>query len=202
MLHQQCWCWGQDIRRAEGNLLLHFGLNRTRPPELGRGSSRYEWRDGGTGIVLWGFGIALRDGQCGGIYVNRYCFVPRWLPQQFSLDEIWRAEQMENHRGPSTRREIRRSRRLLKTLVGWIASYERWVRTGCGVEYRRRTLAEWTRTDIPADQMALRWEQLGRHVEEPPPEVPAHSVRPQPGALLSRAAWHSAAHHAAPAVAK
>lgn len=199
LLHQQCWCWGQDIRRAEGNLLLQFGLNRTRPPEPGRGSSRYEWRDGGVEVVLWGFGIGLRDGLSGGIYVNRYCFVPRWLPQQFLLDEVWRAEQMEGHRGPATRREIRRSRRLLKTLVRWIACYERWVRSTCGVDYRRRTLAEWTRTHIPADEMARRWEEMGRHVEEPPPEAGAFGVWPQPGAVLSSTAQHLAGRSLAPA---
>ena len=30
LLDQQCWCWGQDIRHPEGNLLLTHGFVRER----------------------------------------------------------------------------------------------------------------------------------------------------------------------------
>jgi hypothetical protein len=32
MIHQQCWNWGQDIRRRRGNLLLEYGFSRYRIP--------------------------------------------------------------------------------------------------------------------------------------------------------------------------
>jgi hypothetical protein len=41
LLHQQCWLWGQDIRRAEGNLLLEYGFERKRPPEGANACSQY-----------------------------------------------------------------------------------------------------------------------------------------------------------------
>jgi hypothetical protein len=41
LLHLQCWLWGCDIRRAEGNLLLAYGFSRQRPPSGAAGSSAY-----------------------------------------------------------------------------------------------------------------------------------------------------------------
>lgn len=170
LMHQQCWCWGQDVRRPAGNLLLEYGFARSRPPEPVSGSSRYTLHGEGTRLVLWGFGVGFSVECCGGIYVNRYCFVPRWLGESASLESAWRAEQMASLRRPFTRREIRRSRRLLRSLIHWITGYERWVIERCGAGYRRSTLAKWTQTSIPAEHMAAEWELLARHVEEPPPE--------------------------------
>ena len=41
VLHQQCWCWGQDIRRVAGNLLLDNGFDKHRPLDGKEGSSAY-----------------------------------------------------------------------------------------------------------------------------------------------------------------
>ena len=41
LLNQQCWFWGQDVRRAEGNLLLELGFQRQRPPEEQQGCTQY-----------------------------------------------------------------------------------------------------------------------------------------------------------------
>lgn len=169
LLHQQCWCWGQDVRRPEGNLLLGYGFDRSRPPAHVSGSSRYTLHREGRRITLWGFGIAWEYDGCGGIYVNRYCFVPRWMGQAASVDTVWQASQLAGVSRPCTRREIRRSRRLLQQLMRFIAGYERWVTANYGIDYRRRTLAGWSHTNIPADRMAIEWELLAHHVEEPPP---------------------------------
>ncbi len=169
LMHQQCWCWGQDVRRPEGNLLLQYGFERSRPPAEIGGSSRYTLHLDGARIVLWGFGVGYAVEGCGWIYVNRYCFVPRWMHEFASIEPVWRAEQLASRRRPFTRREIRRSRRLLQSLMRWIASYERWVETKCGAHYRVRTLAAWNRASIEPCRMAAEWELLARHVEEPPP---------------------------------
>ena len=41
LLHQQCWNWGRDIVRSEGNLLLEAGFLKRRPPGEEAGSSCY-----------------------------------------------------------------------------------------------------------------------------------------------------------------
>jgi hypothetical protein len=169
LMHQQCWCWGQDVRRPEGNLLLEYGFERSRPPDGRRGSSRYTLDRDGARLALWGFGVGYAVQGCGGIYVSRYCFVPRWLGECASIEPVWRAEQLDSLRRPFTRREIRRSRRMLRSLIRWMADYERWVEAHCGSRYRCSTLGDWHRTAIPAGQMAAEWELLARHIEEPPP---------------------------------
>ena len=42
LLDQQLWCWGQDIRRTEGNALLAYGFTKHRPLEGKHGSTAYE----------------------------------------------------------------------------------------------------------------------------------------------------------------
>ncbi|MBM3736134.1 MAG: hypothetical protein FJW39_10140 [Acidobacteria bacterium] len=169
LMHQQCWCWGQDVRRPNGNLLLEYGFERSGPPAEVSGSSRYLLDRDGARIVLWGFGVGYVVEGVGGIYVNRYCFVPRWMGEFAPIDSVWRAEELASLRRPFTRREIRRSRRLLQSLMRWIASYERWVEETWGPHYRAGTLVAWNRTSIPATRMAVEWKLLAQHVEEPPP---------------------------------
>ena len=78
LLDQQLWCWGQDIRRAEGNALLAYGFTKHRPPEGKHGSTAYEWRGSGSSrVILWGFGFFYGDGDRGGLFLQRYKFAPK-----------------------------------------------------------------------------------------------------------------------------
>jgi hypothetical protein len=169
LLHQQCWCWGQDIQRPQGNLLIQYGFERSRRPEHRSGSSRYTLRSASATVRLWGFGITYLRPDYGCIYVNRYCFVPRWIPGDVDLDDVWQDTELNGFRRPGTRRQVRRSRRLLQALMRWVSGYEIWVASTFGAPYRQATLASWTKTSIPPERMALEWELLARRVEEPPP---------------------------------
>lgn len=168
LLHQQCWCWGQDIRRAEGNLLLAYGFERTRPPEGRAGISRYRFAHGRVELFLWGFGVALRDQDCGAIYVNRYSFVPRWVDPGCQLDDTWRVEDLAGNATPRTMRSMRRTRRMLRVLVRSLARYEDWVLREYGLAYRRDVLSEWQRPAILPERMAREWEQMSWRVEDLP----------------------------------
>jgi hypothetical protein len=56
LLHQQCWGWGCDIKRSDGNLLGRYGARRV-PPETRRRdcSTAYHVVCGDdTRIALWG----------------------------------------------------------------------------------------------------------------------------------------------------
>ena len=76
LLNQQCWLWGQDVRRPEGNLLLERGFERLRPPEEAGGATQYTlFLTNDLRVRLWGFGMYFGGVQ--GVYVNRYEFVPR-----------------------------------------------------------------------------------------------------------------------------
>lgn len=124
LLNLQCWLWGQDIRRREGNLLLAAGMNRLRPPADVSGCSQYSVRVGsGFTLKLWGFGIYC--GREEGCYLNRYEFVPRKAVQQ----DCWTAHFFAN-----ASRTIELAG--LPEAFRWIAAYEAAVVASAGPTYR------------------------------------------------------------------
>ncbi|HVF09872.1 MAG TPA: hypothetical protein VNA16_03670 [Abditibacteriaceae bacterium] len=55
LLAQQCWCWGQDVRYVEGNLLLRYGFERRRAPQWQSGATTYLLRHLPDRVIaLWG----------------------------------------------------------------------------------------------------------------------------------------------------
>jgi len=88
-LHQQFWCWGYDIRHAEGNLLRHYGFACQRPPDQTAGSSLYILHlPEGKIIALWGFGIWYAQADVGSLFLQRYSFAPR-LAATIEPPSIW-----------------------------------------------------------------------------------------------------------------
>ena len=81
LLEQQMWCWGQDIRCPEENLLLRYGFTRVRSPEGISGSSASMLpQDDDHTMTLWGFGLFYAQRSIGGIFIR--CVLPSHL---FSL---------------------------------------------------------------------------------------------------------------------
>jgi hypothetical protein len=161
LFDQQMWCWGQDIRRSEGNLLLAYGLTRLRPPESIKGSSAYHWSDTETRqVILWGFGIAYIQAGVGGLFLKRFGFTPRLLTTVASLNQVWTLDQLPKVRTPRTDEEGRQTLALFAPLLEWISVYEQWIQATCGGAYRQRCLSAWQRTICPADAIAEEWKRL------------------------------------------
>ena len=80
LLSQQVWCWGRDILRPEGNWLLQNGFVCIKPPAERDGcSSVYTLQlPRGRCVVLRGFGAFYGDQRCGGVFLPRYEFRPRY----------------------------------------------------------------------------------------------------------------------------
>lgn len=168
LLHQQCWCWGQDIRRPQGSLLLAYGFDRTRTPAGVEGSTRYTLREAACEWSLWGFGMAFSEASRGAIYVNRYNFIPHWMDSGEQLHQVWHGNQLAGLRPAASMAALRRTRCLMKLLLRRVASYERWVLEREGVGYRRLALREWQRPAILPERMPQEWDRLSWRVEEPP----------------------------------
>jgi hypothetical protein len=168
LLHQQCWCWGQDIRRPQGNLLLEYGFSRSRPPEGMSGCSRYCYRDEASILYLWGFGVAFGCVEGHAIVLNRYSFAPRWYHSTASLERVWNADQLSETRPPAFKRQRNYARRQLRTLLRCIARYEAWVLESRGIDYRRSCLREWHRPAILPGRMPREWQQLSWHIPDLP----------------------------------
>ncbi len=170
LLSQQCWLWGCDVKRSEGNLLLSFGFECLRPPEGTSGSTQYTLHIAGDFRVrLWGFGMYFGGDQ--GIYVNRYEFVARTA----GFNEGWQ--------GADAVSSLPRSRdlHLLAQASDWIAAYESWVVRTIGLAYRRSALQGWKERACKANETSAFWRQLSREIhlqierQTPRPEkAPCH----------------------------
>jgi len=154
LLNQQCWLWGQDIKRVEGNLLLVHGFERLRPPDGLSGSSQYTLPlPGNLNVRLWGFGIYF--GAESGIFLNRFEFIPR----EASMADLWQARDM-------TGLPRARSLFLLVQILRWIGAYEAWVLRSFGPEYRKSCLCGWQGGNvIRPDLIPEAWRELALLVE-------------------------------------
>jgi hypothetical protein len=160
LLHQQCWNWGRDILRPEGNLLLESGFSRQRPPEGELGSSRYELEtDDGSILLLWGFGLYFGEPERGGVYLNRYQFQPKWMPLESVRPLIWRADLVPDGQTPPA---PLLPFEIAARAAGQIADYEDWVLSRCGLEYRRNVLREWKQAakGVPPQTLPQSWRDL------------------------------------------
>ncbi|MBA4027510.1 MAG: hypothetical protein C0473_04630 [Cyanobacteria bacterium DS3.002] len=148
LMHIQCWCWGCDIRREQGNLLLERNFKRVQPPSGVRGSSCYfSDLESGKSVLLWGFGAAIgsldRKGRGAniGVYINRYRFYPVAIRLPSLKEGIWAPDQLcpVKQKGG---RSWQSSLGLLHDLASWIAAYEASVESSLGKEYRVSCLQE------------------------------------------------------------
>ncbi len=150
-MNQQCWLWGQDVRRASGNLLLERGFCRQRADDGSAASSQYTLHlEGGRWISLWGFGVMFGE-QDRGTYLNRFEFVPRVVPV---ADGRWM--RADAFRGL----DVAGDTSALQELAGWIAEYERWVLEVISVDYRETCLRSWRKRVIPSLELPSAWDEL------------------------------------------
>jgi hypothetical protein len=161
LLNIQGWCWGRDICRAEGNLLLQHGFERHRPPAGKLGSSAYTLHlDAARSVVLWGFGLFYRDVEYGAVYLPRAGFTPQLMSSRGLPSQVWEMAQLPPVFVPANVQDWRCLFVLLNSALAWIADYECWVVAHCGIEYRSRCLSEWKRATLPASEIATGWQQL------------------------------------------
>lgn len=151
LLNQQCWLWGQDCRREEGNLLLAHGFERMRAADGSSASSQYTLLlCEGRYVRLWGFGM-FYGGDSEGIYLNRFEFLPRVVRVE---GDRWHG--VGELRGVGVAGDTM----LLQEAVRWMAGYERWVVGEYGVGYRRACLSGWKKRHVAPELLAAAWEGL------------------------------------------
>ena len=159
LLDQQCWCWGQDIRHPDGNLLLTHGFVRERH-ESEKDLSRYRTHPAsslghppstkeGSGIVLWAFGLFYD-----GLWLLRQDFKIRLAPSELPPD-IWTVRDAKIHY-PATEDEGEQLREKLRAACLWIAEYEDNIPRA----WRAETLRRWDKKSISAAEQAARWRSL------------------------------------------
>lgn len=161
LLDQQLWCFGQDIRRNEGNLLCQLGMCRIRPPRTGAQSTLYQARiRGAASLSLWGFGVLLADTSGNALWIKRYTFNPLLLEAQPSVP-VHTARELGTMRRPVSRTDMAVAGALVRDLAEWMATYEHWVAENLGARYRQESLlGKPTAPVVRATEMAKAWERV------------------------------------------
>ncbi len=160
LFDQQLWCWGQDIRSKQGNLLVEYGFECQREAERGSTMYSYPFVDGSK-VVLWGFGLLWHDPNHGHLFLSRNDFNPRLAGNLTCC--ISQMEEVPALRIPRTFDEGEKVRLLMGRALGWVSDYEMWVQASAGLEHRERCLRGWDkhkRVTVEAAEIADVWRQL------------------------------------------
>lgn len=178
LLHQQCWCWGQDIRHPGGNLLLEHGFQRVRPPSHIAGSTRYQLRlSSREAITLWGFGLYYSRCGRGGVYLNRYDCIPRFCHQAGYLEDVWTSEGLPAASvGEASASHERETTYLVVKALEWVSRYEQWVLAGYGIDYRRQVLRQWHEPAVRPELLPEEWLWLSRLARRQPISGNSHAA--------------------------
>ncbi|RCS43981.1 hypothetical protein DTL42_18535 [Bremerella cremea] len=171
LFNQQCWCWGRDVLRPEGNWLQELGFEKLKPPADRKdcSSSVYQLSlSGGRCVVLRGFGAYFGDRKLGGVFLSRNKFEPRYLSQSKLEHPPWSDSDLPESQ-PITETNRESYTMLTRCLIDWIADYEMEVLSRLGLPYREMTLIPWDtrkRNVIPAEHFASSWRELSSQIAE------------------------------------
>lgn len=163
LLDQQMWLFGQDLRYEGGNLLIRYGCRRERDP-ANTASAYVHQPDSSSEMVLWSFGLMMgKDGQ-GGVFLRRFSFRPRWTPHWRFATRFWEAESLARQTSPSCESDALSG--LLRCTAFWLATYEDWVLSTAGIDYRRECVERWSKKQkVAADEVAGEWRALSENTD-------------------------------------
>jgi hypothetical protein len=156
LLDHQCWVLGRDVLSPQGNLLCEFGFRQVRCPN--GGLTQYELKNAlgqDMHVYLWGFGIFF-GGEKEGIFLGRRDFEPS---QTFGRVELHTKDYP--HLGEATS-----NLNLFLQGIAWFADYEQWIAQRMPEGYRELCLSTFPRKALPGDELAQRWRDLIRCIEE------------------------------------
>lgn len=168
LFDRQMWCWGCDIRRNSGNLLLAYGCSRRPAPEK-RGTPAYTHAPAeGVSVTLWGWGLWYAAHKRGSLFISRSRFRVRYSSQAVLAPIAWGEEELLANAQPFDERERSAAYELLRDALLWVAGYERWL-ARVDLEHRERAAAAWPglhRSDAAEerDSPAV-WEALAQEIE-------------------------------------
>jgi hypothetical protein len=143
LLDQQMWCWGCDVRRQAGNLLLAYGGER-RPSPDPRYHSAYSYGlCAECTLTLWGWGVWMaREGR-GSLFVSRSQFRVSYTSEVHRYPQAWQADDLPIIRQPADPAAQTNTRCLLAEALNWIGEYEHWLACHTEPAYRETVIAAW-----------------------------------------------------------
>jgi hypothetical protein len=159
LMHQQCWCWGQDIVAKE-NILLRFGFMRHRAPAC-PGATRYEIDRDRLRVALWGFGMWLLTPSGDQGFFSRYRRGVWLLPRSFDVTGVHDDKQVTPHlRRPMPGSDYAIAVELTSSAAVFCEQYERWINDHLSPEHRHRTLSRWEHPLVDSHEMVAAWRRV------------------------------------------
>jgi hypothetical protein len=160
LLHQQFWCWGQDVSHPEGNLLLQNRFTRHRRTEGEPGGTCYALA-GDFALWLWGFGLVARQSGSPAVLLRRYEMRPLIVRDTNRLTEMHDLATVLAEAGPPADDGERAAMAQTRAAAfRWIADYERRTLRSTGSSWRTRVVGDMEHALIPADSMAEAWDEV------------------------------------------
>jgi hypothetical protein len=171
LLDQQMWCWGCDVRRQAGNLLLAYGCER-RPAPDPRFHSAYSYRlCADCVLTLWGWGVWMAREGLGSLFLSRSRFRVTYSPDTQLYPQAWQADDLPSGRRPCDPVAQMNTRCLLAETMTWIGDYEGWLACHTEPHYRETIIAAWPqrrryRGGTAGSAMSPTWKTLSELVGE------------------------------------
>lgn len=165
LIDQQMWCWGCDVRRTEGNLLLIYGAEKRPSPQPGYHSAYTFHLQNNTVLNLWGWGIWIARTGLGSLLISRSQFRVRYTNDVYFKPDAWRERHLPLTSNTKCTEERQKAFDLLFSAMHWAGTYESWLQTQVKLDYREQAIAAWPqrkhyRGGIPVAQMPVRWFEL------------------------------------------
>lgn len=173
LFHQQCWCWGVDIRNAHTNYLVEYGFRYTPRKQAGAGSSRYSLELGTHTLHLWAFGAVLTDEQGDGISLKRYDQLPKKLIPGFCAERITEAADFNNISHTAAPSALGELLPLLHIFIKQIVAYETYIQQLAPSSYRNNAVNGWKHKYVHGTSMVKAWSDLLPHLRKPRSGRPA-----------------------------
>jgi hypothetical protein len=164
LLNHQLWFFGRDILYPEGNLLIRYGFERYKCPEmLNRGNMYRLTGPDGSQVVLWGFGVCFGGANGDGVFIRRYDFRPVYLTLKKMKWPIWTEDDITSlgkaKNGPE-------GHTLLIGLIDWFESYEAWVVERTGRVWRNDCIKDWPNSAMTYRAFCRGLKKLHSELEE------------------------------------
>ncbi len=165
LIDQQMWCWGCDVRRADGNLLSLYGAHK-RPSPNPRYHSAYMFQLEEQAVInLWGWGLWLAHPQQGSLFIARSRFKIYYTPEFIAEPDAWRKSDLPSMGLIRDNDQLTHANDLLAKAMHWIGTYEAWVNTQVNSDYREQIITKWPqkrrhKNSVPATEMAEEWLKL------------------------------------------
>lgn len=171
LFDQQLWCWGCDVRRPMGNLLLAYGAEKRSAPDP-RYHSTYIFRTGMDGTIsLWGWGLWIAQKGTGSLFISRANFRLSYTSDVIPVSDAWQPGDLPKTRSLVSLMDEPEASELLAGAFDWTGQYESWLSEQVESDYRSRVIEQWpqrrrNRGGIPAQLMARRWYELGQIIRQ------------------------------------